>query len=165
MPELACVVRFPLGGPLSVALMAWLRRRVQDAVSRPVQDAARVGGLADVLEVIGDDADEPGTQRDWRIPSVVHDRVEVRVARGCEKCERPNVHGVVLADQQVSRVDAHVRSRFEVLVVSGLVAVGRQIEALAPTIGDPALFGAGDVGDVIVLERRGQAAAPLYTGA
>jgi SAM-dependent methyltransferase len=60
------------------------------------QDAARVQGLADVLQVVTDHADQPHAERDrWR-PAGIHDSLHVRVGQGRHQSDRLRVHRRVI---------------------------------------------------------------------
>ena len=66
----------------------------------PGDDAAEERGLPDVLEVVGDDADEPGREGDRWVPRAVDDPRQIGVDDGLQVGDRPGVDGVVVAGQE-----------------------------------------------------------------
>ena len=72
------------------------------------QQAAHVGSLTDMLQVVGEHADQPYAQGDRRIPALVDDAVEPIGGDAVEQLSRSARHGFVVCDEHVrtSRLDA-----------------------------------------------------------
>lgn len=131
-------------------------RMVLPAVSTTPSAAAQQypadeGGLAGVLRVVIDDADQPHAEgHRWLPPGIDHAR-QVGVGEPGNVLDRPGVHGVVVAEQQIRRNGTEPGDIVRIVPVSGVRVVERQIEAPRPTLRGPHLLGAGDVGDMVVL--------------
>jgi hypothetical protein len=96
-------------------------------------DPAHEGGLTRVLQVVGDDADQPHAQRDGRLPGRVHDSVEIIVAQAADEADGLLVHGVVIADQQL-RLHPHRGHLLGGVPEAGRARAKRQPEPLAPAV-------------------------------
>ena len=82
------------------------RRRARGAVVRALpgrQQPTGVAGLAEVLRVVVEHADQPGAERDRRVPAVVDDPVEVVVAEAGEVVGGLLVDCCGVLDQQLRR--------------------------------------------------------------
>src|SRR4029077_20655090 len=66
-------------------------------------DAPYIGGLTQMLGAVVDDADQPRAGGDRRIPPRVDDAAELVRRHRRDVLERPLVHAVVVARQQVGR--------------------------------------------------------------
>ncbi len=64
---------------------------------------------SDVLQIVGQDADQPYSEGDRGIPALVHDPLEVLGGQPAQELQRLFVHGVVVPGQQVAGVDPHRR--------------------------------------------------------
>ena len=116
------------------------------------QQAPEVSGLPDVLQVVGDHADQPDAQGHGRVPARVHDPVQVLVGQAGQVAERPLVDGVVIAGKQLSRLDLDRRHLAGPVPVTGRGRQERQPEAVKPAVRQPHLLGARHVRDMIVLD-------------
>jgi hypothetical protein len=66
-----------------------------------LHEAADEGRLPAVLEVVGDHADQPHPKRDRRVPSLVHDAVQIGIGEAFHIPDGLLVDLVVVAHQQV----------------------------------------------------------------
>lgn len=62
------------------------------------------------------------------------------------------VHGVEVAEEEVRRSDLHGPGLCAVVAVAGRALLQGELEAGRPLLGEPQLFGARRVGDVVVLD-------------
>ena len=74
---------------------------MKDVLAQGFQQPSKVGSLPEVLRVVVDDADQAHTERNGRVPAIVHDAVEVGIVERREVGDRCVVCGVVVAEQLV----------------------------------------------------------------
>ncbi len=75
---------------------------------RALKQPAHIRGLSDVLQIVGQDADQPDAQGDRRIPALVHDPVVVLRRQSAQVRQRLVVHGVVVPGELPGRLDPHL---------------------------------------------------------
>ena len=113
--------------------------------------AGHEGRLADVLQVVGNHADQPHPEGDWRIPAGVHDPAQLRVVHPAQELHGAVVHRLVISDEQLRGDTGHLRHLVGRVAESGDRGRERQLEALEPAGVGPHLVALRDVGEVIVL--------------
>src|SRR6266540_5797374 len=118
----------------------------------PLDDPAHEGRLACVLGVVVDHAHESDAERDGRVPSFVHDPIQVGIGDALDVADRLLVDGVVIVDEQIAGVDRHCCDVVGPVRVPGIPQVERQTQALHPALRGPDLVGPGRSRDVIVLD-------------
>src|SRR4051794_16355373 len=106
-----------------------------------------------MLEIVRQDAHEPGAERHRGIETVVDDPVEGCVVESVDEPNRSVVHFVVVTAEE-GRRRAYVGDVFGRLAVSGRRRVEGQRKAFVPPRRSPDLLTRGGVGDVIVLNTR-----------
>src|SRR5699024_4331347 len=126
-------------------------RDVLDVSSAALQDALHIFGLADVLHTVPDHAHESHSECHVWCPIVVDHPVQIRVAERTDVPVGNRVDRVVVVGQQLRRIHPH---RGDVgVAVTESYRLDRQIEVESATesLRRPHLFGAGGIGDVVVL--------------
>src|SRR6266540_2564862 len=118
----------------------------------PLDDPAHEGGLACVFGVVVDHAHESDAERDGRVPSFVHDPIQVGVGDALDVADRLLVDGVVIVDEQIPGVDVHFGHVLAPVPVPRIPRVERQTETLHPALRGPDLVCLRDIRDVVVLD-------------
>src|ERR1022692_2495937 len=67
----------------------------------PLEDPANVGGLAGVLHVVDDDADQPDAQGHGWVPALVDNPVKIGVGQPADVSGRDLVDGVVILAERL----------------------------------------------------------------
>src|SRR5665213_583289 len=116
-----------------------------------VDEAAHVGRLADVLEVVGDDADQADPDGHRRVPTGVDDPLEPVVGDRGQVGHGGGVDVLEVVEEQVGFDDdqAHLGG---IVPVAGVGPIEGKVEPFGPSAVQPALVGAPEVGDVVVLD-------------
>src|SRR6516162_10550943 len=115
-----------------------------------LQDSPQVGGLAEVLGTVVDDAHQPRAGRHGRVPVGVHDPGQLLGGHAGDVLKGQLVHRVVVAGQQVGGC-LHLRHLVGVVPVPGVVARQIQPEPVHPPVPSPHLLDAGHMGQLNVL--------------
>src|SRR6516162_8113316 len=115
-----------------------------------LQDAPQVGGLAEVLGAVVDDAHQPRAGRHGRVPVGVDDPGQLVGGHAGDVFEAQLVHRVVVAGQQIGG-RLHLRHVVGTVPVAGVIARQVQPEPVHPAVPGPHLLDTGHIGQLNVL--------------
>lgn len=105
-----------------------------------------------MLQIVGQDADQPYAQAHRGIPALVHDPLEVLGGQPAHELQGLFVHGVVVPGQQVTGVDPHLGDLRGAVPVPRVPARQIEPEALLPVLREPDLVEPRGVRDMVVLD-------------